>query len=122
MNNCRNFKLRNLCNHEHPAYKEYWPVNAHNIGLMKETADSGEICYGIVILGLVLELVLAQERLDNRPQNLIHVGLADQIFLYNHQICRPQCLTSPGDMANMMHETPCSIQILKFCENGVTTS
>ena len=56
-------------------------------------ADSGEMCYGIVILGLVL--VLAQERQGNRPQHLIHLGLADQIFLYNHQICHPQCFTYP---------------------------
>ena len=40
-------------------------------------ADSGEMCYGIVIQGLVL--VLAQERQDNRLQHLIRIGLADQI-------------------------------------------
>ena len=79
-------------------------------------ADSGEMCYGIVILGLVLALVLTQERQGNMPQHLIHVGLADQVFLNNHQICRPQCLTSPGDVANIVHETPCLIPILKFCE------
>ena len=70
--------------------------------------------YGIVILGLVLALVLAQERQDNRPQHLIYVGLADQVFPYNHQICRPHCLTSPGDMANIVHEIPCSNRILKL--------
>ena len=69
-------------------------------------ADSGEMCYGIVILGMVLALVLAQKRQDNRPQHLIHVGLTDQVFLYNHQICRPRCLTSPGDMANIVHKNP----------------
>ena len=58
-------------------------------------ADSGEMCYGIVILGLVLAFVLAQERQNNPSQHLIHVGLADQVSLYNHQICRPRCLTSP---------------------------
>ena len=50
---------------------------------------------GIVILGLVLALVLAQERQDNMTQHPIHVGLADQVSLHNYQICRPQCLTSP---------------------------
>ena len=72
-------------------------------------ADSGKMCYGIVILGLVLALVLAQERQESRPQHFIHVGLADQVFFYNHQICHPQCLTSPGDIANIVHETPCLI-------------
>ena len=43
-------------------------------------ADSGEMCYGIVILGLVL----TQVRQGNRSQHLIHVGLADQVFLNNH--------------------------------------
>ena len=62
---------------------------------VRNFAVSADMCYGIVILGLVLALVLAQERQDNRPQHLIHVGLVDQVFLYNHQICRPQCLTSP---------------------------
>ena len=58
-------------------------------------ADSGETCSGVVILGLVLALVLAQETQDNRPHNLIHVPLADEVSHYNHQICRPQVLTSP---------------------------
>ena len=31
-------------------------------------ADSGEMCPSVVILGLVLVLILAQERQDNRPQ------------------------------------------------------
>ena len=57
--------------------------------------DSGKMCYGVVILGLVISLVLAQERQDNRPQHFIHVRLTDQVSLYNHQICRPQLLTSP---------------------------
>ena len=30
-------------------------------------ADPGKMCSGVVILGLVLALVLAQERQDNRP-------------------------------------------------------
>ena len=75
-------------------------------------ANSGEMYYGIVILGLVLALVLAQERQDNRPQHLTHVGSADQVSLYNHQIWRSQCLTSPGGHG----EDPCLIWILKFCE------
>ena len=49
------------------------------------------MCSGFVILGLVLALVLAQERQDN----LIHVRLADEVSLYNHQICRPWFLTFP---------------------------
>ena len=57
-------------------------------------ADSGEMCSGVVTLGQVLALVLAQEAQDNRPQNLIHVRLADQVSHYNHQICRPRVLTS----------------------------
>ena len=36
-------------------------------------ADSGKMCSGVVTLGLVLSLVLAQERQDNRPQHFIHV-------------------------------------------------
>ena len=47
-------------------------------------ADSGKMCSGVVILGLVLALVLAQERQDNRPEHLIHVRFADQVSLYNH--------------------------------------
>ena len=58
-------------------------------------ADSGEMCSGIVILGLVLALVLAHEMQDNRPQHLNHVRLTDQVSLYTHQICRPRILTSP---------------------------
>ena len=55
-------------------------------------ADSGGMCFDIVILRLVLALpVLAQER----PQHLIHVRLSDQVSLYNNQICRPQFLKSP---------------------------
>ena len=44
-------------------------------------------------LGRVLALVLAQEteeRQDNMPQHLIHVRLADQVSLYNHQNYRPR--------------------------------
>ena len=58
-------------------------------------ADSGETCSGVVNLGLDLALVLAQETQDNRPHNLIHVRLADQVSHYNNQICRPWVLTSP---------------------------
>ena len=58
--------------------------------------DSSEVCSGIVILGLVLSLVFAQKRQDNRPQHLIHVQLTDQMSLYNHQGCRPRILTSPS--------------------------
>ena len=46
-------------------------------------ADSAEMCFGVVILGLVLALVLAQEMQDYRPQHLIHVRITDQVFLYN---------------------------------------
>ena len=46
-------------------------------------ADSGKMCSGVVILGLALALVLAQERQDNRPQHHIHVRLADQVSLYD---------------------------------------
>ena len=60
--------------------------------------DSGEMCSGIVIIGLILALVLAQET-EERPQHLIHVRLADQVFLYNHQIYRPRFLFLPRDMA-----------------------
>ena len=35
--------------------------------------DSGEMCSGVVIQGLVHALVLAQDRQDNRPLHLIHV-------------------------------------------------
>ena len=45
-------------------------------------ADSGEM-WSCLILGLVL----SPERHDNRPQH--HVGLTDQVSLYNHQICHP---------------------------------
>ena len=56
------------------------------------------MCSGVVTLGLVLALVLAQETQDNRQQKLIHVRLADQVSHYNYQICRPRFLTSPeGD-------------------------
>ena len=60
--------------------------NAHSIVF----ADSNEVCSGLVILGLVVSLVLAQNRQDNRPQRLIHVQLTDQVSLYNHQSCRPR--------------------------------
>ena len=52
-------------------------------------ADSGEMSSGVVILGLVLALVLAQEMQDNRHQHLIHA------YQITHQICRPRFLTSP---------------------------
>ena len=61
----------------------------------RNIADSGEMCSGIVILGLVLALVLAQEMQDNRPQHLNHARLTDQVSPYNHQICPPRILTSP---------------------------
>ena len=73
-------------------------------------ADSDKMRSGVVILGLVLALVLAQERQDKRPQH--HVRLADQVSLYNHQICRPQFLTSLEGHG----ETPCLNRILEFCE------
>ena len=53
-------------------------MHAHNIVF----ADSSEMCSRIVILGLVLSLVFAQERQDNRPQHLIHVQLTDQVSLF----------------------------------------
>ena len=59
-------------------------------------ADSSEVCFGIVILGLALSLVFAQKRQGNRPQHLIHVQLTDQMSLYNHQSCRPRFKTSPS--------------------------
>ena len=58
-------------------------------------ADSGEMCSGVVIIGLVLALVLAQEMQDNMPQHFIHVRLSHQVSHYKHQICRPRFLTSP---------------------------
>ena len=58
-------------------------------------ADSGEMCSGVVILGLVLALVLAQEMQNNRPQHLIHLRFAHQVSHDNHQICRPRLLISP---------------------------
>ena len=58
-------------------------------------ADSGEMCSGVVILGLVHALVLAQEMQDNRPLNLNHVRLANHVPHYHHRICRPRFLTSP---------------------------
>ena len=51
--------------------------------------DSGDMSSGIVILGMVLALILAQERQDNRPQHHNHVPLTDQVSLYNHRICCP---------------------------------
>ena len=51
-------------------------------------ADYGELCFGIVILELILVPVLAQERQDNRPQDLTHVRLTVQVSTYKHQICR----------------------------------
>ena len=70
---------------------------AHSIVLLKERffVDSGEMASVIAILGLVLALILAHERLVNRPQHLIHVPLTDQVSVYNHQICRPRVLTFP---------------------------
>ena len=53
-------------------------------------ADSSEVYSDIVILGLVLSLVFAQKKQDNRPQHLIHVHWADQVSLYKHLICRPR--------------------------------
>ena len=47
--------------------------------LKDKFADSGKMCSGVVILGLVLALVLVQERQDGRPQHLIHVRLADRV-------------------------------------------
>ena len=58
-------------------------------------ADSGEMCSGVVFIGRVLTLVLAQEMQDNRHQHLIHVRLVDQVSLYIHQMCRLRVLTSP---------------------------
>ena len=42
-------------------------------------ADSGEMSSGVVILGLVLALVLAEEMHDNTHQHPIHVQLASQL-------------------------------------------
>ena len=49
-------------------------------------ADSYKMCSGIAILGLVLALVQAQVRQDNRPQHLIRVPLTVQVL----QLCHPQ--------------------------------
>ena len=58
---------------------------AHHCSDESNSADFGEMCSGVVISGLVLALVLAQEMQDNRPQHLIHVRLVHQVFHYNHQ-------------------------------------
>ena len=50
--------------------------------------DSGAMCSGIVILGLVLALVLAKERQYSMCQHLVHVPLTDHVSVHNHQICR----------------------------------
>ena len=63
--------------------------------LCKKNADSGEMCSGVVIIGLVLALVLALEMKNNRPQPLIHGRLPHQVSHYNHQICRPRVLAPP---------------------------
>ena len=98
-----------------------WIVNTHNIVF----ADSSEVCSGTVILGLVLSLVLAQNRQDNRPQHLIHVQLTDQMSLYNHQSCRPRFLNisiSWGTLRSLMHTSyVCSVNRI-FAKNGVKTS
>ena len=67
----------------------------HHSSDVRNFDDSGEMCSGIVILGLILALVLAQETQANRPQHLIHVPLTDQGSIYNHLSRRPQFLKSP---------------------------
>ena len=79
-------------------------------------ADSGEMSSGIVILGLVLALVLAQETQDNRPQHLIHVRLADIKFpTITTRYVASSFNISRGLWRTLMHEIPCLIGILKFC-------
>ena len=78
-------------------------------------ADSGEMSSGVVILGLVLVLILEMQ--DIRPQHLIQVRLAHQVSHYNHQIYCPQFFNiSRGTWRTLLHENPCLILILKFCE------
>ena len=79
-------------------------------------ADSGNVCFGVVILSLVLALVLAQERQDNRSQHLINVQFADQVSLCNHQICRLSFNISRRIWRMLVHENPCLIRILEFCK------
>ena len=68
--------------------------------LKDKFADSGKMCSGVVILGLVLALVLTQENQNNRPQHLIHVRLADQVSLYKTPDLSPRFKHLPRDMAN----------------------
>ena len=85
-------------------------------------ADSSEVCSGIVILGLVVSLVFAQKKQDNRPQHLIHVHWTDQVTLYNHQICRPRFQNisiSLGTWRTLMHENLCLLSKLNFCEKWI---
>ena len=80
---------RTLCQKNCPSHLQIADMSDERTGQSMRTtcsdernfADSGEMCYGIVILGLVLAPVLTQERQGNRLQHLIHVRLADQVFL-----------------------------------------
>ena len=47
----------------------------------------------------------------------MHVRLADQVSYYNHQICRLGFKISRETWRTLMHEKPCLIRTLKFCEN-----
>ena len=70
-------------------------------------ADSGDMCSGVVDLGLVLAMVLAQEMQDSRPQHFTHVRLAHQVSHYYHQICRPRFLTSCFHAAKCSYTHAC---------------
>ena len=89
---------------------------AQHCSAERNFADSGKMCSGVVILGLGLALVLAKEMQDNRPPSLIHVRLAHHVYHYNHRICRPRFFISGGTWRTLLHENPCLIRILEFCE------
>ena len=67
---------------------------AQNCSDEKNFADSGEMCSGNVPRPGTCT-GSGTGKAGQRPQHIIHVGLADQVSLYNHQICHIQCLTSP---------------------------
>ena len=70
---------------------------------MSYTCPMGDMSY--VCVGLVLALVLAQERHDNRPQHLIHVQVTDQVSIYNHQDLSPLVFNiSPRICRTLMHD------------------
>ena len=60
---------------------------AQHFSVERNFADSGAMCSGVIIQGLVLASALAQKKHDNMPQHLSHVRLTDQDSIFNHQIC-----------------------------------